>query len=181
LKIFATKSPGVSTPKLSPVRTFKAARVRPATFPIFGLAAFAFLVACAWLVLNADLLRRYLDVYQQRQAMIRQVAQNREQVRHLKNRLESARMGGVELQDQIGKRLNMRRPGEQVLYIEREQPLAPIEASNIPEPVTEIAETETQPAEPEGLPMPGQALNLIPLEAEPEGLPKPPEITLGRP
>jgi hypothetical protein len=91
-------------------------------FPVFSLLALAFLVGCGWLALSADSLREYMAAHRDRDIQLQQVAALRAEIQQLRARYESARRNGLETQRQIRERLDMRRPGERVLFLQRPAP-----------------------------------------------------------
>lgn len=172
-------------PAVAPLRPLKAMARRQGGFPLFSLLALTFLVACGWLALSADSLRNYLDAHRQRELQLQQVASIRQEINTLRSRYESARRNGIETQLQISERLDMRRPGERILYLQRPAP-SPV-PGQLTSPGSQAASTQVPPGamavsdveRPPGLPAPGTAFVPSPViletseEDEPRGLPKP--------
>ncbi len=175
-----------------PMVPLKSMGRKKSEFPVFSLVALGFLMACGWLALSADSLREYLAAHRQRDMQLEKVATLRSEISTLRARYESARNNGLETQAQIRERLDMRRPGERIIYIQRPGPKPIREAEALNEPLlpTQTITPPTGPVsdEPMGLPSPpSQSVNRAPVQApevqapsdEPVGLPSP--GTLGTP
>jgi hypothetical protein len=182
----------------APYRAYKALPRSQGGFPLFSLGILTFIVGCGWLALSADSLREYMEAHRQRDQQLQQVATLRSEIHQLRARYESARRNGLETERQIRDRLDMRKPGERMLFLKREQPPAgaqdeppllpggsPVSPPGTPArlsaPSTARPATRppsaTMPEEPEGLPAPGTAMRIVSpvqiLSDEPEGLPAP--------
>jgi hypothetical protein len=125
--VVPASSPGVGMPaaeagRRAPVRAFKTMSRKQGGFPVFSLLALAFLVGCGWLALSADSLWEYMTAHRERDVHLQQVATLRGEINQLRARYESARRNGIETQRQIRERLDLRRPGERVLYLQQPAP-----------------------------------------------------------